>query len=337
MKPLTLLDPASAQILGFDWLTSAVAPVSPYGERCFAELRPFFAGEEAAAEARADSISALAAALEVDRLEAARVTLRDLPDAAGAIARASMGDVLADPSFLELRRFCEGVDRVDGLVADHVSRPRLADDPVRAIFEALAPGRGEDGGFYLADAFDAGLEAAREALVREQAELDAARGREKERAARELGRDEIAGDEFIVMRADLHGTITGRRARACARRRRICSARSSTAKPRWPRSHAETPLPKRRPKRRNACALRSRRSCASMRTVSTQRRPRSASSTFCSRQRGSLSATVACRPRSARSRSLGSSRRDFSRLRASSPRPAVVSSRSISRCTTQPC
>ncbi|MGC2406286.1 MAG: hypothetical protein WA431_07750, partial [Candidatus Cybelea sp.] len=170
MNPLTLLDPASAQILGFDWLAAAVAPVSPYGERCFAELRPFFVGEEAVAEARADSIAALAAALDGDRLEAVRATLRDLPDAAGAIARASMGDVLADPSFLELRRFCEAVDRVDGLVADRASRPRLANDAVRAIFEALTPGRGEDGGFYLAGAFDAGLKASREALAREQAE-----------------------------------------------------------------------------------------------------------------------------------------------------------------------
>jgi DNA mismatch repair protein MutS2 len=207
VKPLSLLDAASAQILGFDWLKAAVAPVSPYGERCFAELRPFFAGEEAAAEARAISIAALADAFDDNRFEAARATLRDLPDALSAIARASMGDVLGDPSFLELRRFCEAIDRIDALTADPALRPPLANDAVHAIFEALRPGRGDDGSFYLAAAFDARLEAARAAFAREQAGLDAARGREIERAARALERDEIADDEFIVMRDDLRGRL----------------------------------------------------------------------------------------------------------------------------------
>lgn len=207
MKPLSLLDAASAQILGFDWLTAAVAPVSAYGERYFAELRPFFVGEEAAAEARAISIAALADALDDNCFEAVRATLRGLPDALSAIARASMGDVLGDPSFLELRRFCEAIGRIDGLVADRASRPRLANEAVRAIFEVLKPGRSDDDGFYLAAAFDAHLEVARATFAREQAGLDAARGREIELAGRELKRDEIAGDEFIVMRDDLRGSL----------------------------------------------------------------------------------------------------------------------------------
>ena len=54
MNPAPLLDAATARVLGFDWLATAVAPVSPYGQRRFAELRPFAPGEEdAAAAARA--------------------------------------------------------------------------------------------------------------------------------------------------------------------------------------------------------------------------------------------------------------------------------------------
>ncbi len=60
--------------------------------------------------------------------------------------------------------------------------------------------------FYLADAFDESLAAARRELMQAQAELDAARGRESERAARELGRAEL-GEEFIVMRAEHSGPL----------------------------------------------------------------------------------------------------------------------------------
>ncbi len=206
MKPGALLDAASARVLGFDWLVKAVAPVSPYGARLFSELHPFFAGEEAAAGERAETIAALAAALDRSRLDALRAALSDLPDVAGAIARASMGDVLTDPNFLELFRFCETVDRIDALTADRASRPNIANAAVRDVAGALASGR-VDGGFYLSDAFDADLARARDRFAGAQAELDAARGRESEWAARELGRDEIAGDEFIVMRADLRGTL----------------------------------------------------------------------------------------------------------------------------------
>jgi DNA mismatch repair protein MutS2 len=207
VKAVRLLDAASAQVLGFEWLTKAVAPVSPYGERLFSELGPFAAGEEAAAESRATLIAGIAAALDADRLEAVRVALGNLPDAAGAVARASIGDVLDDPSFLELRRFCETIDRVDELLAGRTPQPHLANEAVRKVGGVLAIGRREETGFYLADAFDDELKTARDRLAREQAELDAGRGREIERAARELGRDEIAGDEFIVMRAELHGSL----------------------------------------------------------------------------------------------------------------------------------
>lgn len=207
MKAVELLDAASAAVLGFEWLAKAVSPVSPYGERHFEVLRPFGAGDEALAESRAKSIGAIAAELDAERLEAVRAALGDLPDAAGAIARASMGDVLDDPNFLELRRFCATIERIDGLLAGRTSCSQISNEAVRAVDGALAIGDAGGSGFYLADAFDAELQRARERLAREQAELDAARGRESARTARELGRDEIAGDEFIVMRAELHGVL----------------------------------------------------------------------------------------------------------------------------------
>jgi DNA mismatch repair protein MutS2 len=205
VKAPELLDTASAQVLGFEWLVREVAPVSAYGERLFDQLRPFRAGAEAQAEARASAIAEFAG-LPADTLEAVRARLDDSPDVAGAIARAAMGDVLDDPSFLELRRFCETIERIDGLLDGAAPAP-ISNEAVAAVGAALAVGRREEAGFYLADAFDPELESVRGRLAKEQAGLDGARGRELERAARELGRDEIAGDEFIVMRTELHGAL----------------------------------------------------------------------------------------------------------------------------------
>lgn len=202
---LDVLDAASAHVLGFDWLSAAVAPVSAYGERRFSQLQPFLVGQEAQAGERARAIARFANALDDVRLDALRAAFDDLPDAAAAIARASMGDVLDDPNFLELLRFCGAIERIDALLADLPEHTRVSNAAVRAIGDALAPGGAM--GFYLADAFDPQLERARTRFGREQAELDAARGRESERAAGALGRDGIEGDEFIVMRAELSGSL----------------------------------------------------------------------------------------------------------------------------------
>jgi hypothetical protein len=205
VKTLDLLDAASASVVGFEWLTTAVAPVSAYGQRRFSQLRPFFAGQEAEAEERACRIARFANSLDDARLDALRAAFDDLPDAAAAIARASMGDVLDDPNFLEVLRFCAAIERIDALLADLQEYADVSNEAVRTVGDALAPGGAI--GFYLADAFDPQLESARTRFGRDQAELDAARGRESERAASALGRDGIEGDEFIVMRADLRGNL----------------------------------------------------------------------------------------------------------------------------------
>ena len=207
MKPQPLLDAATAQLLGFDWLVAEIAPVSPYGERRFDEIRPFAVGEENAAAARAAQIAGIATALDAERLDGVRAALRELPDVWTAVARASMGEVLGDPDFLELRRFCAAIERVDALTAERIARTRVANEGVIAVASALARGRADGDGFYLADAFDAALANARVAFAGAQAELDSVRGREGERVARELQRGEIASDEFIVMRDELRGAL----------------------------------------------------------------------------------------------------------------------------------
>ncbi|MEO6836584.1 MAG: hypothetical protein ABI231_11870 [Candidatus Tumulicola sp.] len=206
MKTESLLDAASAQALAFAWLANAVRPVSEYGERVFADLRPFKPGEEAAASARAQRIAGVAATFDSARLDAVRDALRGAPDAVGAIARASMGDVLADANFLELQRFCDAIARVDSLGAGVPGIEPVANDAVRAAGRALEPGRSGKFGFYLADAFDGRLAAERAELARAQAEFDAARGRAYAKVGRQLGRDDF-GEEFIVMRADLRGSV----------------------------------------------------------------------------------------------------------------------------------
>ncbi|HTX58068.1 MAG TPA: hypothetical protein VMH02_00225 [Verrucomicrobiae bacterium] len=205
MKAGALLDAATQHALAFEWLVSAVAPASPYGERVFAELRPFAAGEEAAAHARARAVAALAETIDAERLDAARDTLRNAPDAAGAIARASMGDVLSDANFLELQRTFDAIERIDALLAGALEP--AGSEATRAAARCLELGRAGKFGFYLDDRFDAELAASRARLAQAQAELGAARGRAVQRAAAALGREEIAGDEFIVMRADLHGAL----------------------------------------------------------------------------------------------------------------------------------
>ncbi len=207
MKPSRLLDGASAEVLAFAWLEAAVAPVSPYGERLFSQLVPFRPGEESAAQSRAERIGRIAAAFDASALQAIRSELGAVPDAAGAIARAAMGEALADPALFELRRFCATVERIENFRGSDAALDAISNAAVRAIGDALATGQRNEREFYLADTFDRELAAARAGAATAQAELDALRGRESERVARELGREELGGDEFIVMRADVRSGL----------------------------------------------------------------------------------------------------------------------------------
>ena len=200
------MDASSAAALDVPWLLAALEPAGPYGQIAFDDLRPFVRGEEDAARARARRVAELAASLDAGTLDAVRETLRGMPDAAPAIARASIGDTLGDANLLELQRFCDAAARTATLLAG-ADVPEATNDAVRETARALEPGRSGKFGFYLADDFDARLAAARTATSRAQAEFDAASGRSRQRVAQALGREEISGGEFVVMRADLSGSL----------------------------------------------------------------------------------------------------------------------------------
>jgi hypothetical protein len=195
----TLLDAATAQSLDARWLRDTLAPVSSYGARAFEVLEPYLPGDEARAQAGADAVMRVVRSIEGAKLDAARDVMRRAPDVSSAVARASMGDILDDPSFLELQRFFDACEQLDSLTRDAVDIPRAASEAVRACARALERGRSGKFGFYLDSAFDVSLANERGSLAAAQAEYDAVRGRQTAAIARELGR-EIDGHEFIVMR-----------------------------------------------------------------------------------------------------------------------------------------
>lgn len=204
MKLGALMDGASAEALRAGWLAAELEPVSDYGRRIFEVLEPFAAGDEAAAADRAGAIAHVAHMLETSRVDALRETLRGAPDATGAIARAGMGDALTDVQFLELIRFCDAVERVRALLdgTEAAAPPACAD-----VARILERGRSGKFGFYLGDAFDGELAAARAALHAAQAEYDAALGRLRARIARTLQRADVGAGEFILMRDEMNGPL----------------------------------------------------------------------------------------------------------------------------------
>ncbi|MBV8197705.1 MAG: hypothetical protein JO263_06200 [Candidatus Eremiobacteraeota bacterium] len=206
MKRSTFVDKSTGELVGVPWLVDAIAPASPYGERHFSELQTFFVGEERTAQARAQRIERIAAALDSGRLSAVQILLREVADVNAAVARAAMGDVLADPAFLELRRFSATLGEIDGLIEGAGEFERFSNPGICALRDALAAGQRDATSFYLADAFDTRLTEARQRRARGQAEFEALRGREEQRVAAALGREDLS-DEFIVMRADLRGEL----------------------------------------------------------------------------------------------------------------------------------
>lgn len=204
MKFEALFDNATANALRFDWLLAELEPATDYGRATFAKIEPFAVGQQTQAAQRAREIAALAGALDISALEVVRETLRNAPDATGAIARAGMGDALTDIDFLELQRFCDTVARVCVLAGPSIpyTLPRCEE-----VSKALDRGRSGKFGFFLDDRFDGKLAKARAILRDTQVEFDNSRGRLCAAVARALRRPDIATQEFIVMRDELTGAL----------------------------------------------------------------------------------------------------------------------------------
>lgn len=198
MKFSVLLDATTASGLDVAWLNAQLEPLSEPGRRAYDAFAPLRPGQEREAADRANGVADLAARISPEEVAAMRDALRGMPDPLPAISRAAMGDSLDDANLLELLRFLDVAHRLRA----HV---RIAAD-IAHLAQELERGRAGKFGFYLAETFDAALAPARAQAERTQAEFDAARGRLAQRVARELGREEISGGEFIVMR-DAAGSL----------------------------------------------------------------------------------------------------------------------------------
>lgn len=186
------VDAATATALGTAWLHAQLEPLSEPGRRAYAKWKPFCAGEERAAFGSAQTVADLAAQIGSADVDAMRDALRTMPDPLPAFSRAAMGDTLDDASLLELLRFLDTAQRLQPFVS-------IASG-LHPLIQTLEPGRAGKFGFYLSERFDDGLAGARAGAQRAQAEYDAARGRLAARVATELGREDLGGSEFIVMR-----------------------------------------------------------------------------------------------------------------------------------------
>lgn len=192
MNLAKLIDAKTASAIDAAWLNEQLEPLSEPGRRAYSLIAPFAPGREREAEERARTIADRAQRIAAPEVDAMRDALRTMPDPLPAISRAAMGDTLEDANLLELLRFLETAQRLQ----PHVGASAKA----REVLQILELGRAGKFGFYLSDKFDNALASARADAQRAQAEFDSAHGRLAQRVARGLGRDEIAGTEFIVMR-----------------------------------------------------------------------------------------------------------------------------------------
>ena len=128
-----------------------------------------------------------------------RAALRAVPEPSPIVARARVGDALDDVDFYELGRFADALDAL-ARAWDAARRLRPAARPpvLDGLRVALAPGRdgARGAGFYLADAFDPGLHAARSALAAAEAAVEARREAVAARVRDALGVDPV-GEEFV--------------------------------------------------------------------------------------------------------------------------------------------
>jgi DNA mismatch repair ATPase MutS len=194
MKFAAVLDATTASALDVAWLNAQLEPLSEPGRRAYARFGPLRPGEEREAQQRSKAIADLAARIDAAEVDAMRDALRTMPDPLPAVSRAAMRDTLEDANLLELLRFLDVAQRLQAYVP--------VSEDARKVAQLLERGRSGKFGFYLSEKFDSALAQARAGAQSAQAEFDSMRGRLAQRVAQQLGREEISGGEFIVMRED---------------------------------------------------------------------------------------------------------------------------------------
>lgn len=198
---------ATAREIGADWLAAEIAPAGELGRRARERERPFRRGDEAAARASLERVSAVAAAHSAAVLDALHGLLASIPDPAAILVRAQSGGSLADADFFELLRFFDAMAQAPQLASGARFPPLEFDAPLKEAADLLRIGRTPARSFYLAGAYDPALQRVRDAAESAQTRYDAARSRLFNRVARELGRETLGGGEFVVMRDALAGAL----------------------------------------------------------------------------------------------------------------------------------
>ncbi len=192
----------AAAAIGVDALLAAIAPAGEFGRRRRAVEHAFLPGDERRAQAAIAAVATAARDAGAERLDALRAALARVPDPVPAARRAAAGDVLGDVDFFELNRFVDAVRDVRSL-AESPSFASFALPDMDALAVALAPGATRQRTFYLADAFDASLAAARGDAAVAEARYAEVRGRQVARAAAALGVDSLREGEFTLLRDGL--------------------------------------------------------------------------------------------------------------------------------------
>jgi DNA mismatch repair protein MutS2 len=198
---------AAGDEIGVDWLRTSIAPGGDFGRRARAAERPFRRGDEAAAAAAIERVAAVARDVSGAGLARLQETIAAAPDPGAFVARARAGVVLGDAEFFDAGTFADAVATVRA-EAVHVAFADVGlPPPLDALRAALAPGRTPQRTFYLGDAYDPDLAAARADELELRARYDAERSRLGARVAAYAGLDHVREGEFILMRDRIAGPL----------------------------------------------------------------------------------------------------------------------------------
>ena len=195
----------TAERIGLSWLRAALAPAGVFGRRHDDATPAYGPGDETHAQAEIADVVALARRFDADGVARLRAALRAVPESTPIVARARAGDALADVDFYELGRFVDALAALARAWDAARGTPDRRPPQLDALRAVLAPGR-DGAGFYLADAFGAGLRAARAALTEAETSVEARRAAVAAQVRAVAGVDPV-GDEFVVMRDVYDGPL----------------------------------------------------------------------------------------------------------------------------------